>query len=76
MRLWLVLIVVVQRSRRGNEIGEKGGKGVAVKAGRDRICSQLSCTGGRGGDDHKAMAGRMWENYTFRSISRALFFFE
>jgi hypothetical protein len=76
MRLWLVLIVVVQRSRRGNKIGEKGGKGVAVKAGRDCICSQLSCTGGRGGDDREAMAGRMWENYTFRSISHALFFFE
>jgi hypothetical protein len=37
-----MLIVGVQRSRTGSEFGGKGGKGVAVKAGRDRIRSQWS----------------------------------
>jgi hypothetical protein len=43
-----VLIVVVQRSKSGNEVEEKDGERVAVVAGRAWIRSQSSCTGGRG----------------------------
>jgi hypothetical protein len=42
------LIVIVQRPRRERKTGAKGSKGVAVRAGTDQICSQLSCTRGRG----------------------------
>jgi hypothetical protein len=42
------LIDIVQRPRRESKIGAEGSKGVAVRAGTDRICSQSSCTGGRG----------------------------
>ena len=48
MHLWLVLIVFVQRSRRVNETGERGGIEEAVRAGSHWICSQSSCTGGQG----------------------------
>jgi len=46
MPLRLVLIIVVQRSKVGTGIGERGGKGVAVRAEQSLICLQLFCAGG------------------------------
>jgi hypothetical protein len=46
-----VLIVVVKRSKSGNEVEEKGGERVAVVAGRawmDSLTVVLYSTGGRG----------------------------
>ncbi len=46
MPLQLVLIVMVQRSKVGTEIGERGRKGVAVRVEQSLICSQLFCARG------------------------------
>jgi hypothetical protein len=45
---WLVLIIVLERSKVDKRVGERNVEWMAVKAGTSSIRSQSPCAGGRG----------------------------